>query len=124
MVSLSSISHALSECFSGSAAQVNHPSICKLLGISVDQQHYTLVLEYVSGNEATWTGHSCHTLLQAYISLTPLNGIAPGTNLFDYLHKLHKTIPIGKQLGVSVQVSGIRTSCGSARQVPSGLGRF
>jgi hypothetical protein len=28
----------------------------------------------------------------------------PGINLFDYLHKLHKSIPVGKQLGISVQV--------------------
>ena len=49
--------------------KVNHPSICKLLGISTDQNQYTLVFEYVAG-----------------------------TNLFDYLHKLHKTIPIGKQV--------------------------
>lgn len=55
--------------------KLKHPSICKLLGVNIDQNQYTLVFEYIAG-----------------------------TNLFDYLHKLHKTIPIGKQLGISVQI--------------------
>ena len=55
--------------------KVNHPSICKLLGVSTEQNQYTLVFEFV-----------------------------PGTNLFDYLHKLHKAIPLGRQLGISTQI--------------------
>lgn len=27
-----------------------------------------------------------------------------GVNMFDYLHKYHKTVPIGKQLGIALQV--------------------
>jgi serine/threonine-protein kinase len=43
--------------------------------VSTEQNQYTLVFEFV-----------------------------PGTNLFDYLHKLHKAIPLGRQLGISTQI--------------------
>ena len=54
---------------------MNHPSICKMLGVMAAENQHTLVCEYVAG-----------------------------TNLFDYLHKYHKTIPIGKQIAISVQI--------------------
>ena len=55
---------------------VNHPNVVKLMGVHIDgAQSYNLVLEYVQG-----------------------------CNLFDYLHKFHRTVPIGKQLQIAVQI--------------------
>ena len=107
----------------GFRAQVNHPSICKLLGVSVDQHHYTLVLEYVSGAQRVCQPPpSCMPPVLTNALLNSLIGGAPGTNLFDYLHKLHKTIPIGKQLGISVQVENVCTPCNSAMLALAGFG--
>jgi len=54
---------------------VSHPCIVKLLGVYQEGQTYSLVQECVCG-----------------------------VNIFDYLHIYHKTVPIGKQIGVALQI--------------------
>lgn len=47
------------------------------------------------------TTSSCYADGQSY---SLIQEIVNGCNLFDYLHKYHKTVPIGKQLAVALQV--------------------
>jgi len=54
---------------------LSHPNVVKLIGVHTDGQNYSLIQEIVTG-----------------------------CNLFDYLHKYHKTVPIGKQLSVALQI--------------------
>jgi len=54
---------------------LSHPSIVKLMGVYQEGQTYSLVQECVSG-----------------------------VNLFDFLHKFHKSVPLDKQLSIALQV--------------------
>jgi len=82
---------------------VNHPSICKLLGVNADQVEF--LQSQLPTNSPIYKMALELTLEKFHQNqLTLIFEFVAGTNLFDYMHKLNKTIPIGKQLGISVQI--------------------
>lgn len=67
----------------------------------------TYQVSFISPRKAKQLGNYSPQKKSEKCTLIRPRGIAPGINLFDYLHKLHKSIPVGKQLGVSVQVISV-----------------